>query len=224
MSSATQAYYSSPQESQQQHQQQHQHHPSMANYHAATNYASPLTRQHQQPYQSVYGHHQQEASMVAAAGLAAPLAAVHHYHNHSSHHHRQELMCASAATPTSAMTTKLDTLTPNESSSSSSSASSSSATSSSLQYNLEQATKSTKGASKLRRDLINTEIAQLRELLPLPASTRQRLSQLQLMALVLVYVRKSNYFCNGKYAGAFEKSVTYLIERRRVSCVRDWPR
>jgi len=59
-------------------------------------------------------------------------------------------------------------------------------------------TKSTKGASKLRRDLINTEISQLRDLLPLPASTRQRLSQLQLMALVLVYVRKSNYFCNGK--------------------------
>ncbi|XP_076069659.1 uncharacterized protein LOC143041546 isoform X2 [Oratosquilla oratoria] len=55
-------------------------------------------------------------------------------------------------------------------------------------------TKSTKGASKLRRDLINAEIGQLRDLLPLPPSTRQRLSQLQLMALVCVYVRKSNYF------------------------------
>ncbi|XP_068619463.1 PAS domain-containing protein cky-1-like [Battus philenor] len=54
--------------------------------------------------------------------------------------------------------------------------------------------KSTKGASKLRRDLINAEIANLRDLLPLPPSTRQRLSQLQLMALVCVYVRKSNYF------------------------------
>ncbi|CAH1158489.1 unnamed protein product [Phyllotreta striolata] len=54
--------------------------------------------------------------------------------------------------------------------------------------------KSTKGASKLRRDLINAEIANLRELLPLPPSTRQRLSQLQLMALVCVYVRKANYF------------------------------
>lgn len=59
-------------------------------------------------------------------------------------------------------------------------------------------TKSTKGASKQRRDQINAEIAQLRELLPLPASTRQRLSQLQLMALVLVYVRKSNYFGTGE--------------------------
>ncbi|CRK97279.1 CLUMA_CG010674, isoform A [Clunio marinus] len=54
--------------------------------------------------------------------------------------------------------------------------------------------KSTKGASKLRRDLINAEIANLRDLLPLPQSTRQRLSQLQLMALVCVYVRKANYF------------------------------
>ncbi|XP_034661995.1 uncharacterized protein LOC117897334 [Drosophila subobscura] len=56
------------------------------------------------------------------------------------------------------------------------------------------ANKSTKGASKMRRDLINAEIANLRDLLPLPQSTRQRLSQLQLMALVCVYVRKANYF------------------------------
>lgn len=61
------------------------------------------------------------------------------------------------------------------------------------------ANKSTKGASKLRRDLINAEIANLRELLPLPPSTRQRLSQLQLMALVCVYVRKANYFQQGEY-------------------------
>ncbi|ALC46727.1 dys [Drosophila busckii] len=46
----------------------------------------------------------------------------------------------------------------------------------------------------MRRDLINAEIANLRDLLPLPQSTRQRLSQLQLMALVCVYVRKANYF------------------------------
>ena len=58
------------------------------------------------------------------------------------------------------------------------------------------ASKSTKGASKQRRDSINAEIANLRDLLPLPSSTRQRLSQLQLMALVCVYVRKSNYFQN----------------------------
>lgn len=66
--------------------------------------------------------------------------------------------------------------------------------------------KSTKGASKLRRDLINTEIANLRDLLPLPQSTRQRLSQLQLMALVCVYVRKANYFQQG--------NVSYLLYTR----------
>ena len=60
-------------------------------------------------------------------------------------------------------------------------------------------TKSTKGASKMRRDMINGEIANLRDLLPLPSSTRQRLSQLQLMALVCVYVRKSNYFDQGMW-------------------------
>lgn len=61
------------------------------------------------------------------------------------------------------------------------------------------ANKSTKGASKMRRDLINAEIANLRDLLPLPQSTRQRLSQLQLMALVCVYVRKANYFQQGEW-------------------------
>lgn len=63
--------------------------------------------------------------------------------------------------------------------------------------------KSTKGASKLRRDLINAEIANLRDLLPLPQSTRQRLSQLQLMALVCVYVRKANYFQQGESYAVF---------------------
>lgn len=53
----------------------------------------------------------------------------------------------------------------------------------------------------MRRDLINAEIANLRDLLPLPQSTRQRLSQLQLMALVCVYVRKANYFQQGEWSG-----------------------
>ena len=75
---------------------------------------------------------------------------------------------------------------------------------------------STKGASKMRRDLINSEIANLRDLLPLPSSTRQRLSQLQLMALVLVYVRKSNYFDQGNngnsYLGKISLSVCYDVQ------------
>merc|ERR1719239_267736 len=52
----------------------------------------------------------------------------------------------------------------------------------------------TQGASKMRRDSINGEVMKLRDLLPLPPSTRQRLSQLQLMALICVYVRKTNFF------------------------------
>ncbi|KAK2576481.1 hypothetical protein KPH14_005811 [Odynerus spinipes] len=65
------------------------------------------------------------------------------------------------------------------------------------------ASKSTKGASKLRRDLINAEIANLRDLLPLPPSTRQRLSQLQLMALVCVFLRKANYFQQGVWGRTY---------------------
>lgn len=71
------------------------------------------------------------------------------------------------------------------------------------------ANKSTKGASKLRRDLINAEIANLRDLLPLPQSTRQRLSQLQLMALVCVYVRKANYFQQGKWTNIFQLCIEF---------------
>lgn len=70
-------------------------------------------------------------------------------------------------------------------------------------------TKSTKGASKMRRDMINGEIANLRDLLPLPSSTRQRLSQLQLMALVCVYVRKSNYFDHGKTVSSLDSEALF---------------
>lgn len=84
------------------------------------------------------------------------------------------------------------------------------------------ASKSTKGASKLRRDLINAEIANLRDLLPLPPSTRQRLSQLQLMALVCVFLRKANYFqqgtANGELAHAFK--ILKLSPFSRVSKLR----
>lgn len=52
--------------------------------------------------------------------------------------------------------------------------------------------RSNKGASKQRRDQINGEIAVLRDLLPLPESARQRLSQLQIMSLSCVYIRKCN--------------------------------
>lgn len=86
-------------------------------------------------------------------------------------------------------------------------------TNNSIFFSRFETNKSTKGASKLRRDLINAEIANLRDLLPLPQSTRQRLSQLQLMALVCVYVRKANYFQQGKYI---------LINREARRSDREW--
>ncbi|XP_076441565.1 uncharacterized protein LOC143280775 [Babylonia areolata] len=52
--------------------------------------------------------------------------------------------------------------------------------------------RSNKGASKQRRDLINAEIAIMRDLLPLTESARQRLSQLQVMSLSCVFIRKCN--------------------------------
>lgn len=52
--------------------------------------------------------------------------------------------------------------------------------------------RSNKGASKQRRDQINAEIGVMRDLLPLPESARQRLSQLQIMSLSCVYIRKCN--------------------------------
>ena len=52
--------------------------------------------------------------------------------------------------------------------------------------------RSNKGASKQRRDQINNEIGTLRDLLPLPESSRQRLSQLQIMSLSCVFIRKCN--------------------------------
>ena len=52
--------------------------------------------------------------------------------------------------------------------------------------------RSNKGASKQRRDQINGEISTMRDLLPLPESARQRLSQLQIMSLSCVFIRKCN--------------------------------
>ena len=59
--------------------------------------------------------------------------------------------------------------------------------------------RSTKGASKQRRDLINGEIVKLRELLPLSEAARQRLSQLQVMSFASVYIRKCNDFTRREY-------------------------
>jgi len=54
--------------------------------------------------------------------------------------------------------------------------------------------RSTKGASKQRRDAINDRVTEIRELLPVSDAVRSRLSQLQVMALARSFIAKSNLF------------------------------
>ncbi|XP_006008839.2 neuronal PAS domain-containing protein 4-like [Latimeria chalumnae] len=60
--------------------------------------------------------------------------------------------------------------------------------------------RSTKGASKARRDQINSEIRNLRALLPIPQDEKERLSYLHTMALVCIYIRKAAC-CQGLLKG-----------------------
>uniref|UniRef100_A0A8B9GRP2 PAS domain-containing protein n=1 Tax=Astyanax mexicanus TaxID=7994 RepID=A0A8B9GRP2_ASTMX len=51
--------------------------------------------------------------------------------------------------------------------------------------------RSTKGASKARRDHINAEIRKMRELLPIPAEEQERLSYLHTMSIICTFIRKT---------------------------------
>lgn len=51
--------------------------------------------------------------------------------------------------------------------------------------------RSTKGASKARRDHINYEIRNMRGLLPITQEDQERLSYLHSMAAICTYIRKS---------------------------------
>ncbi|XP_041037925.1 neuronal PAS domain-containing protein 4-like [Carcharodon carcharias] len=62
--------------------------------------------------------------------------------------------------------------------------------------------RSTKGASKARRDQINTEIRNLKELLPISDTDKSRLSYLHIMSLACIYTRKSVFFGPGTLEGA----------------------
>ncbi|XP_003774131.1 neuronal PAS domain-containing protein 4 [Sarcophilus harrisii] len=57
--------------------------------------------------------------------------------------------------------------------------------------------RSTKGASKARRDQINAEIRSLKELLPLAEADKVRLSYLHIMSLACIYTRKGVFFAGG---------------------------
>uniref|UniRef100_A0A3Q3AAR8 BHLH domain-containing protein n=1 Tax=Kryptolebias marmoratus TaxID=37003 RepID=A0A3Q3AAR8_KRYMA len=54
--------------------------------------------------------------------------------------------------------------------------------------------RSTKGASKARRDHINHEIRNMRALLPICQEDQERLSYLHSMAAICTYIRKSVLF------------------------------
>ena len=58
--------------------------------------------------------------------------------------------------------------------------------------------RSTKGASKARRDQINAEIRNLKDLLPISDADKARLSYLHIMSLACMYTRKSVFFSQGK--------------------------
>lgn len=168
-----------------------------ATYHGQHNQPTSAYSHHQHHHNQHHQHLHQPQQQQQQQVLHQP--ASYHYPGQQHHHHNHlHLQGVNGGQTTLTQLTGVPQQQAPRTVSATSINSTSPADTAAAIYSIE-ATKSTKGASKLRRDLINTEIAQLRELLPLPASTRQRLSQLQLMALVLVYVRKSNYFCHGKY-------------------------
>ncbi|KAJ8378830.1 hypothetical protein AAFF_G00233990 [Aldrovandia affinis] len=62
--------------------------------------------------------------------------------------------------------------------------------------------RSTKGASKARRDHINAEIRSMRSLLPISPEDQERLSYLHSMAAICTYIRKSVFFTALRSEGA----------------------
>ncbi|KAL4648885.1 neuronal PAS domain-containing protein 4 [Arapaima gigas] len=69
--------------------------------------------------------------------------------------------------------------------------------------------RSTKGASKARRDQINAEIRNLKELLPISEADKARLSYLHIMSLACMYTRKSVFFSQETGVSG-EESTTFL--------------
>ncbi|KAG1940639.1 neuronal PAS domain-containing protein 4B [Pimephales promelas] len=68
--------------------------------------------------------------------------------------------------------------------------------------------RSTKGASKARRDQINAEIRNLKDLLPISDADKARLSYLHIMSLACIYTRKSVFF--SQVAGVHDMSGSAL--------------
>lgn len=86
--------------------------------------------------------------------------------------------------------------------------------------------RSTKGASKARRDQINAEIRNLKELLPLAEADKVRLSYLHIMSLACIYTRKGVFFAGGEHLGLLadtgDRGAKGIFWGCRVSRVACW--
>ncbi|KAI1898735.1 hypothetical protein AGOR_G00075420 [Albula goreensis] len=84
--------------------------------------------------------------------------------------------------------------------------------------------RSTKGASKARRDQINAEIRNLKDLLPISDADKARLSYLHIMSLACMYTRKSVFFTQeAAAAGCHEESARFLSFQDLSELVQDMP-
>ncbi|NP_001410783.1 neuronal PAS domain-containing protein 4B [Danio rerio] len=79
-------------------------------------------------------------------------------------------------------------------------------------FGLEKMYRSTKGASKARRDQINAEIRSLKELLPISDADKARLSYLHIMSLACIYTRKSVFFSQAAAGHGMSGSLLSLPE------------
>ncbi|XP_042626253.1 neuronal PAS domain-containing protein 4A [Cyprinus carpio] len=71
--------------------------------------------------------------------------------------------------------------------------------------------RSTKGASKARRDQINAEIRNLKDLLPISDADKSRLSYLHIMSLACMYTRKSVFFSQDTAADSSAEETTEFL-------------
>ncbi|XP_029965670.1 neuronal PAS domain-containing protein 4A isoform X1 [Salarias fasciatus] len=81
--------------------------------------------------------------------------------------------------------------------------------------------RSTKGASKARRDQINAEIRNLKDLLPISDADKARLSYLHIMSLACMYTRKSVFFT--QEAGTAEEGAEFLSFHELSELVQELP-
>ncbi|CAG5990017.1 unnamed protein product [Menidia menidia] len=77
--------------------------------------------------------------------------------------------------------------------------------------------RSTKGASKARRDQINAEIRNLKDLLPISEADKARLSYLHIMSLACMYTRKSVFFTQGMGADASPEETARFLSFHELS-------